>query len=259
MGTSIDEAVVAARDAYQKMALAYDAFSAAFQENVVYPELLALMQKYLGKLEGKRIMDIGCGSGRLIELLNAKGAQACGIDVTPAFVALAGARGVDVVEASLHALPYPDETFDCAVSNYAFNYLPWEGQRLGLLEQYRVLKPGGLMLFTYMHPSLMRSGRYQEETPHYPSIVEDYFSPKREEVVSVGQQTFTLYLLDWPEIVNLVLDCGFTLRELKDAECPQNIESIADAANNDFARNYILSFRRNPYAMYVVATKGGAQ
>jgi len=251
----ITKAIKQTRAAYQQTATVYDAFSAPFQTGVVYPKIVSVAERYLESLSGKEILDVGCGSGTLIQMFNGRGARCSGIDVTPAFVELAYTRGLSVVEASAHDLPFPDEVFDGAVSNFVLNYLPPEGQRWALQEKFRVLRPGGVIVLSYMHPFFMRVGRYQSTPPHYPSTIEDYFHPAREEMISFADQKFILHLLDWPEIVNMIIESGFCLRELIDAEVPKNLEQIGAKVKLEFPNQYARGFRYNPYGIFVVATK----
>ena len=253
----IEGAIENTRSAYQQAGLAYDALSAPFQVAVTYPKIIAAAEKFAGALLGKEVLDVGCGAGTLLQMFNERGANCFGIDVAPVFVELARSRGLQVSEASMHDLPFGDETFDVVVSNYVLNYLPPEGQRLALQEKFRVLRPKGVMIFSYMHPSLMRSGRYQPTPPHYPSIVEDYFRPKRQEEIKFFDQKFILHLLDWPEIVNMVIESGFRLQELIDAEVPENLKEIVIGIKEELVAQFVQSFRYNPYAIFIVAIKEG--
>lgn len=249
----IVEAVEHTRNSYEQVAAVYDTFSAPFQIAVTYPKIISAVRSFFDSLSGKEILDVGCGAGTLIQMFNEQGAKCSGIDVASVFVELAHSRGLDVTEASMHDLPLPDESFDAVVSNYALNYLPAEGQQLTLQEKFRVLRPGGIMIFSYMHPFFMRANRRQPALTYHP--VDDYFRPKEQEVIDFFGQKFTLYLSDWPEIVNMVLRCGFHLREFIDAEIPNNLEQIACSIEDEVSAQYVRSFRYNPYGIFVVATK----
>jgi len=109
------------------------------------------------KLEPKRILDVGCGTGYCTRLLRAKYKQA---DIT----------GLDLSESMLHAtrkmhtrrmpwhgrnqlaagdaadLPFKAESFDLVCSNLAMQWLP-DPQDM-MREMRRVLAPGGLILFS---------------------------------------------------------------------------------------------------------------
>mgnify|MGYP001614842584 CR=1 FL=1 len=76
----------ATRRAYEKVAEDYDSATAAFHQKMLYPNLLALMRRCGGLLRGKRALDVGCGSGRFLELLASHRVIGIGIDIADAFV-----------------------------------------------------------------------------------------------------------------------------------------------------------------------------
>src|SRR5262245_21782149 len=75
---------------------------------------------------GERILDVGCGSGRLAILagtIAGPNGEICGIDPAPEMIALARQKARDASVAVrfevgvIEALPYPDERFDVALSS----------------------------------------------------------------------------------------------------------------------------------------------
>lgn len=137
----------------------YDDFAAAYEEanenglfNAWYerPEMLRLA----GDVEGLRVLDAGCGSGPLTKALRDRGAVASGFDLSPAMVTLAKERlggDADVRVGDLAApLPYADDEFDLATVSLALHYVKdWAPT---LAELRRVLKPGGRLLVSIIHP-----------------------------------------------------------------------------------------------------------
>jgi len=67
---------------------------------------------------GSRVLDVGCGDGELMEVLQAqKRCDARGIEIDAANVSLAVARGLSVIQGDADAdlVNYPDNSFDYAI------------------------------------------------------------------------------------------------------------------------------------------------
>jgi len=105
-----------------------------------------------------RILDLGCGPGRVIDCyadLFPK-ANLFGCDIDPEAIewaanTLSGRARFDVNPAG-GRLPYPDEHFDTIYSISIFTHLPEEIQFPLLQEIRRVLKPGGFLITTKLNP-----------------------------------------------------------------------------------------------------------
>jgi SAM-dependent methyltransferase len=95
-----------------------------------------------------RLLDIGTGTGRLLELLAPRVSSGLGIDASRAMLALARARlarpGLShcaVRQADMYRLPLKDGGCDCAVLQMVLHYA--EDPAAALAEAARVLRPGG--------------------------------------------------------------------------------------------------------------------
>lgn len=103
-------------------------------------EYVALHHR-LGVDVGDRLLDVACGSGLALELAGLRGAQCSGIDASERLVAVARDRspGADVRVGDMHALPWPDNSFDVVTSFRGV----WATTPDALGEIHRVLVPGG--------------------------------------------------------------------------------------------------------------------
>ncbi|HAT72938.1 MAG TPA: hypothetical protein DCS63_09005 [Elusimicrobia bacterium] len=95
------------------------------------------------RLEG-RVLDIGCGSNRLIRAWRAAGNDGIGVDVF-------NFEGVDMV-VDTTALPFKDGEFDTVVMMANLNHIPAKVRPKVLAEAHRVLKPGGKLVATMIDP-----------------------------------------------------------------------------------------------------------
>jgi SAM-dependent methyltransferase len=105
---------------------------------------------------GQRALEIACGSGGMTERMALEtGATCVGVDINEHGIEAAKGRARDTELASrvsfqlvdaAKRLPFPDGSFDAIFCNDAINHLP--GRLDYLRDWYRVLRPGGRLLFT---------------------------------------------------------------------------------------------------------------
>ncbi|MDR1806452.1 MAG: methyltransferase domain-containing protein [Propionibacteriaceae bacterium] len=103
----------------------------------------------IGSPGGADVLDVGCGTGRLLKLLSDRGPiRGHGLDASPEMVAVARRQcpGMVIEVGSAEALPFPDESMDLVTICLAYHHLP---DRPGFLaEAARVLRPGGRLCVT---------------------------------------------------------------------------------------------------------------
>jgi len=103
-------------------------------------DLGAPVMDLLAPAAGERILDLGCGDGRLTERIAACGANVVGCDAASDLLATARGRGLGVVRADGHALPFAP-VFDAVFSNAA---LHWMTRPQAVIAGVRAaLRPGG--------------------------------------------------------------------------------------------------------------------
>jgi ubiquinone/menaquinone biosynthesis C-methylase UbiE len=99
----------------------------------------------------ERLLDVGCGTGILLQRLSAAfpALRLAGVDPTSEMLAVARQRlkpEIRLEQAWAEMLPFHNETFDIVVSCNIFHYI--REPITALRETARVLKPGGLFLMT---------------------------------------------------------------------------------------------------------------
>ena len=90
--------------------------------------------------ESKSTLDIGCGSSRILAALE----NGIGVDVQMTKLRYIRGYGKPLVNASIHALPFRDNAFDCVVCSEVIEHIPSGEQPF--LEMSRVLQKGGRLI-----------------------------------------------------------------------------------------------------------------
>ncbi len=107
------------------------------------------------EFSGKKVLEIGCGSGIDAVEFARNGAIVTAIDITDNAVALtrelAKEAGVSitVVKQDKNGIPYKDNVFDCIYSFGVLHHIPDVDSVLK--EAHRVLKPGGVIMAMLYH------------------------------------------------------------------------------------------------------------
>jgi SAM-dependent methyltransferase len=108
-----------------------------------------MLRAFLRPGPADRVIDLGCGSGRVLAWNRDLGAYQVGIDVSP-FFAVEARRDIDLALGDLRRLPFADGAFTKAYALDVFEHLSRNGLDDVLREAARVLDPGG-QLFVYSH------------------------------------------------------------------------------------------------------------
>lgn len=138
-------------------------------QQLLYGRLVDLVLEELGqKVEGKNILDVGCGFGGTVLELNELHAKAYGLDVDKEKVKIAKkiAKQKKVentfVVSSGESIPFRSNVFDVAFSIYVLEHA--SNPHKVLLEKVRVLKPNGLL---YIRTVNYASPKTAKREPHY--------------------------------------------------------------------------------------------
>lgn len=128
----------------------YQTMFAAEEEHWWYLGLHDQVRKAIGSRQNGasnplRVLDAGCGTGKVLE--NLKDCEAFGFDLSATALALAARRGLSrVAQASLVDVPYRSDTFDLVVSLDVLPNVEEAAVPQALAEFYRVLRPGGRLI-----------------------------------------------------------------------------------------------------------------
>ncbi len=125
--------------------------------HIAESEVEAAIIRVLGNKPIGQLIDIGTGTGRMLELFGPQAAQVLGIDRSSEMLRLARAklaeRGLDradLRQADLYALPLADAQADVAILHHVLHFAQQPGA--AIVEAARVLNPGGRLLIADFAP-----------------------------------------------------------------------------------------------------------
>jgi SAM-dependent methyltransferase len=126
------------RSDFDTLAPEYERYRTSYSD-ALFDAIIA----YAGPLNGRRALDLACGTGLSTRGLVARGVSVTGIDIAPNMLDVARRSGLEAAafyEARAEALPFADESFAIVTCGQAFHW--FDGPRV-LKEIARVLVPGG--------------------------------------------------------------------------------------------------------------------
>lgn len=129
----------------------YDAISDHFSHTRLnqWYEVNYLVEQYIKP--GQYVLDLGCGNGRVADLVNEIKANYIGLDVSEKLIAIARGLhpGNEFVVGNMLATPFNDGTFDNVLMIASLHHIPSKEKRLqALLEAKRITKQHGFIIMT---------------------------------------------------------------------------------------------------------------
>lgn len=209
-------------------------------------------QTLLPDLQGKRVLDLGCGFGWHCRHAREQGACAVvGVDLSEKMLAQAAQRTDDPAiayrRAAIEEVDFPAGAFDIVISSLALHYVEHLDRVCG--QVHRWLKPGGWFVFSVEHPVFTaRAAQDWHYGPdggrlHWP--VDDY----QDEGVRHARwlaEDVTKYHRTMATTINTLTDAGFRVARLLEPE--PRAEMVAE-------RPQWQDERRRPMFLLVAALK----
>jgi SAM-dependent methyltransferase len=195
--------------------------------------------RVLPELDGKDVVELGCGTAYISALLARRGARPVGVDITPAQLETArrmqAELGVEfpLVEADAAETGLPDASFDLVVSEYGASI--WVDPYRWIPEAARLLRPGGELVF------LRNSTLAILCAPDVGQTQDRLIRPQ-----------FGMHRFEWPEedgvefhiahgdMIRLLRANGFELLDLIEVQAPPDAQTheFYDYVTADWARRW---------------------
>jgi ubiquinone/menaquinone biosynthesis C-methylase UbiE len=181
----------------------------------------------LGQIEGRRVLEVGCGAAMCSRWLASQGARPVAFDLSAGMLRhardLAASTGITVplLQADAERLPFAAGTFDIAFT--AFGAVPFVADSARLMREVaRVLRPGGRWVFAAMHP--IRWVFPDDPGPHGLTAAISYFDrTPYVEFDSHDAPTYVEHHRTLGDRVREIVDAGFELADLVEPEWPADL------------------------------------
>ncbi len=108
----------------------------------------------LPRAKEQRVLEVGCGTGLILQRLASVAKSAEGVDLSPKMLDKARQRGLKVREASATELPFSAESFSLVCSFKVLAHV--QGIQAAMSEMARVSVPGGTILAEFYNPWSLR-------------------------------------------------------------------------------------------------------
>ena len=188
-------------------------------------------------LQGKSVLDLGCGYGWHCKFSRDQGAAyVLGIDLSEKMIKEAekrnGGEGIVYRVCGIDEYAYPEDAWDCVISNLALHYI--EDLEQVFRQVFRTLKRDGIFLFNIEHP-VFTSGVGQDwiygedgEPKYWP--IDDYYCSGKRETHFLGSDVVK-YHHTLTQILMGLLGNGFALEAVEEAEPPSEMMDIPGMAH----------------------------
>lgn len=182
------------------------------------------MVKMIGNIEGKSVLDVGCGFGDHLKKLSKQNPKKIvGFDISPEMIKFTQSFKIPnsqfYVGNMNNPLNHKNSEFDLVFSSLAIHYISKNNLNKLFLEVNRVLKKGGEFIFSTGHPifnlritsigDIMRKGNYENGM----SIRIDYFN---ENCIYDQRLNLNLYNFTFETLIKTSINNGFEIVDYKD-------------------------------------------
>ncbi|TSB47761.1 class I SAM-dependent methyltransferase [Alkalicoccobacillus porphyridii] len=206
-------------------------------------------------VKGKKVLDIGCGSGHSLRYMsNKEAAELWGVDLSETQLD-AARQTLKNMKTHLYCgameedVGLPVSYFDVVYSIYAIGWTTNLSETFKLISSY--LKPGGYFIFSWDHPlyvhlksnqgQIYLEGSYQDEG----SVTYQRFKGE-DAPMTIPKRKLSTY-------INELIKAGFTIDTVVESDVPSDLESMEEEISDKYYSLY--KARKFPSTMIIKAKK----
>lgn len=192
-------------------------------------------------MTGMDAIELGCGTAYVSAWMSRRGARVVGVDVSEEQLATARRLAdqhdveLELVHGNAESVPYPDESFDFAISEYGAAI--WADPYKWIPEARRLLRPGGQLVFLGHHPFVIVADDMSDDAPAGWELVNPYFGMHRLDWED-GEDRGTEFSLPISEWFRLFREAGFGVLDYLELQAPESSDEVRFFVRADWAHDY---------------------
>ena len=192
-------------------------------------------------MRGMDAIELGCGTAFVSGWMARRGARVVGIDNserqldTARDLAARHDTPLTLIHGNAEAVPYPDASFDFAISEYGAAI--WTDPYLWIAEAWRLLRPGGRLVFLGHHPLAIAAQDINSDDGVTRTLKTPYFGMHRFDWADDSDATteFNLPISEW---IRLFTDTGFDVIGFEEVRAQPERTDVKFEVPAAWARDY---------------------
>ncbi len=194
-------------------------------------------------MSGIDAIELGCGTAYVSAWMAKRGAKVTGIDnseeqlKTAARLATQHEVSLELIHGNAEAVPKPDSSYDFAISEYGAAI--WADPYVWIPEAYRILRPGGTLVFLGNHILAILCSPLDGSFPIGKQLERPYFGINRldwrDAVDEPGGIEFSLPISGW---VKLFRSAGFEIIDFDELQAPPEATGMRSGVSAEWAHNF---------------------